>query len=164
MPSLASSPEHFGGLYTATRPSGRSRLSSRHSSRLLKSLRPIRRSLFTGAMGAARHCEGWYACGADSSDNQFLFDHCRCPSCFQPKTKQRLKTLGPVGRPLLAPLTSFQVNPDVKINSLEVKDGAVNIAWGTTPTHQSTFPLSFLQQASYDPPLLNRDQLLDRVP
>jgi hypothetical protein len=58
----------------------------------------------------------------------------------------------------------FQVNPDVKINSIEVKDGAVNIAWGTTPAHQSTFPLSFLQQASYDPPLLNRDQLLDRVP
>ncbi|GMK59333.1 hypothetical protein CspeluHIS016_0703480 [Cutaneotrichosporon spelunceum] len=84
-------------------------------------------------------------------DNQFLYDHCRCPSCFHPKTKQRLKTLGPV-------------NPDVRINSIEVKEGAVHITWGTDPAHHSSFPLNFLQQASYDPPLFNRDQLLDRVP
>lgn len=101
--------------------------------------------------------------GANRSDNQFLFDHCRCPSCFHPKTKQRLKTLGPVIRPLPTPLTS-QVNPDVKINSIEVEDGSLRISWGTTPAHQSTFPLSFLKKASYDPPLMNRDQLLDRVP
>ncbi|WVO22700.1 uncharacterized protein IAS62_004031 [Cryptococcus decagattii] len=43
-------------------------------------------------------------------DHMYLFDHCRCPQCFHPRTKQRLKTLSQVPcdiHPTAVALTGF---------------------------------------------------------
>lgn len=74
-------------------------------------------------------------------DNQHLLDHCRCQKCFHPATKQRLKTL-----------TQFPA--DVKVRQAEMTNDGLRVAWGTAETHESYFPISALERAAYDPPLL----------
>ncbi|WOO83468.1 Trimethyllysine dioxygenase [Vanrija pseudolonga] len=105
----------------------------------------------SGTSGSPQIVINWADGPASTFDTQYLYDHCRCPSCFHPKTKQRLKTLGPVAS-------------DVAVSAIEVKDGQLHVSWNTAPGHESSFPLSFLRQASYDPPLADRFGLLDQTP
>ncbi|ORY29175.1 hypothetical protein BCR39DRAFT_575262 [Naematelia encephala] len=82
-------------------------------------------------------------------DNQFLLDHCRCPKCFHPVTKQRLKSL-------------FDFTPLVEPDAVEVDTKSVRIVW--SDAHESRFPFSFLLRAAYDPPLAPReDEPDDRI-
>lgn len=94
------------------------------------------------------------------SDNQFLLDHCRCPRCFHPSTKQRLKTLSEVSSicaikeiiKAQSDIVQFPANPNIE--QLDIAGDEVTISWsGLDEAHTSIFPLSFLQKAAYDPPL-----------
>jgi len=59
-------------------------------------------------------------------------------------------------------LTSAQVPTNAAISNAAINGDALNIAWESG--HESTFPLSFLRQASYDPPMATRNSLLNQTP
>ncbi|KAI9193713.1 Trimethyllysine dioxygenase [Polychytrium aggregatum] len=68
----------------------------------------------------------------------WLRDHCRCPQCFHPITKQRLSDTG-----------EFPL--DIKPQSIEiVGDKDLRIVWPSTQ-HESVFSLEWLRQHSYWP-------------
>ncbi|KAI0951430.1 hypothetical protein AcW1_008475 [Taiwanofungus camphoratus] len=70
----------------------------------------------------------------------WLRDHCRCPQCFHPVTKQRL-------------VNTFEIPPDIKPVSVESKAEGLEVKWPSSHPHTSFYPWSWLQQNSYDPPL-----------
>ncbi|KAG8822335.1 hypothetical protein FRC18_011057, partial [Serendipita sp. 400] len=79
--------------------------------------------------------------GAWSRYHHFwLRDHCRCPECFHPVTKQRLVDTFALPRGL------FPRGVKSTIEGLEV-------IWPTSPPHISLYPWQWLQRNSYDPQL-----------
>ncbi|KAF8656798.1 hypothetical protein AX16_002350 [Volvariella volvacea WC 439] len=72
--------------------------------------------------------------------NIWLRDHCRCPECFHPITKQRL-------------LNTFDIPRDIKPIRVESKPEGLTVTWPATQSHVSVFPWSWLKQNSYDPPM-----------
>ncbi|KAL0954688.1 hypothetical protein HGRIS_003639 [Hohenbuehelia grisea] len=78
---------------------------------------------------------GWNTQTLSKFHNIWLRDHCRCPSCFHPITKQRL-------------LNTFSIPPDIKpVSARPVQDG-LEVVWDG---HTSLYPWSWLQTMSYDP-------------
>ncbi|WVQ75444.1 trimethyllysine dioxygenase [Cryptococcus sp. DSM 104548] len=78
-------------------------------------------------------------------DNTFLFDHCRCPKCCHPETKQRLKTLS-------------EIPQDISPTELRMDGQGLRVSWSTLEPHESFFPIEFLKRASYDPPIPRIEQ------
>ncbi|CAO1633555.1 unnamed protein product [Parajaminaea phylloscopi] len=76
----------------------------------------------------------------------WLRDHCRCPTCYHPKTKQRL-------------LDTFAIPRDVHPLSVEATTEGLEVIWprksaGTEPeSHASLYPWKWLRNHSYAPPL-----------
>ncbi|KIY68850.1 Trimethyllysine dioxygenase [Cylindrobasidium torrendii FP15055 ss-10] len=70
----------------------------------------------------------------------WLRDHCRCPKCFHPVTKQRL-------------LNTFEIPLDITPIHVESKPEGMLVSWPSTTGHQSLYPWTWLQENSYDPPL-----------
>ncbi|TFK72986.1 Trimethyllysine dioxygenase [Pluteus cervinus] len=68
----------------------------------------------------------------------WLRDHCRCPLCFHPTTKQRL-------------LNTFEVPRDIKPVSVESKLDGLTVTWPSSQPHTSFYPWSWLRRNSYDP-------------
>ncbi|PWN19040.1 Trimethyllysine dioxygenase [Microstroma glucosiphilum] len=97
----------------------------------------------------------------DLSHNIWLRDHCRCPSCYHPKTKQRL-------------LNTFAISPKIRPISVEATNEGLQILWPlehssdpSHPEHSSSssssesahdshaalYPWKWLRMNSYAPPL-----------
>lgn len=72
--------------------------------------------------------------------NIWLRDHCRCPECFHPITKQRL-------------MNTFDISPDVEPLRAEPKMGGLELTWQSSEPHVSFYPWTWLQNNSYDPPI-----------
>ncbi|EPS97660.1 hypothetical protein FOMPIDRAFT_1024946 [Fomitopsis schrenkii] len=70
----------------------------------------------------------------------WLRDHCRCPQCFHPVTKQRL-------------VNTFEIPSDVRPVAVESKPDGLEVTWPSVQPHTSFYPWSWLRQNSYDPPL-----------
>ncbi|EIM91028.1 Trimethyllysine dioxygenase [Stereum hirsutum FP-91666 SS1] len=72
----------------------------------------------------------------------WLRDHCRCPECFHPVTKQRL-------------VNTFEIPPDIEPVSVRSNQQGLQITWPSPPQpHASFYPWSWLKANSYDPPAL----------
>ncbi|EIW84196.1 Trimethyllysine dioxygenase [Coniophora puteana RWD-64-598 SS2] len=82
----------------------------------------------------------------------WLRDHCRCPDCFHPITKQRL-------------VNTFDIPPDIKpINVRSTAEG-LEVTWPATATetHSSFYPWFWLQENTYDPSPRNSRNTDERV-
>ncbi|KAG1750200.1 Trimethyllysine dioxygenase, partial [Suillus lakei] len=72
----------------------------------------------------------------------WLRDHCRCPDCFHPITKQRL-------------LNTFEIPADIKPIHVQGSVDGLEVVWPGTSTksHSSVYPWAWLQANTYDPAL-----------
>ncbi|KAG1740383.1 Trimethyllysine dioxygenase [Suillus occidentalis] len=72
----------------------------------------------------------------------WLRDHCRCPGCFHPITKQRL-------------LNTFEIPADIKPIHVQGSTDDLEVIWPGTSTesHSSVYPWTWLQANTYDPAL-----------
>ncbi|KIM40595.1 hypothetical protein M413DRAFT_446026 [Hebeloma cylindrosporum] len=70
----------------------------------------------------------------------WLRDHCRCPKCFHPITKQRL-------------FNTFEIPRDIAPLRVESRPTGLEVTWPSKEPHISLYPWSWLQRNSYDPPL-----------
>ncbi|KAI0067372.1 Trimethyllysine dioxygenase [Artomyces pyxidatus] len=82
----------------------------------------------------------WDAGAWSKFHHLWLRDHCRCPECFHPVTKQRL-------------VNTFDIPPDVEPVSVESQPQGLHVIWpAASQPHASLYPWSWLKQNSYDPP------------
>ncbi|KZT56972.1 Trimethyllysine dioxygenase [Calocera cornea HHB12733] len=73
------------------------------------------------------------------SHHIWLRDHCRCPECFHPVTKQRM-------------LDTFSIPRDIKPRTVEATKHNLRITWSSgESTHTSEYPWSWLKDNAYDP-------------
>ncbi|KAJ3477168.1 hypothetical protein NLI96_g10656 [Meripilus lineatus] len=68
----------------------------------------------------------------------WLRDHCRCPECFHPVTKQRL-------------VNTFEIPSDVAPAKVESKPEGLEVIWQTSTPHVSVYPWAWLRKNAYDP-------------
>ncbi|KAF8802516.1 Trimethyllysine dioxygenase [Phlegmacium glaucopus] len=88
---------------------------------------------------------GWDTRTWSRFHNIWLRDHCRCPKCFHPVTKQRL-------------FNTFDIPKDIAPILAEPQPAGLEVSWPSKELHTSFYPWSWLQRNSYDPPL-NRGQI-----
>ncbi|KAF8150743.1 hypothetical protein B0H34DRAFT_150792 [Crassisporium funariophilum] len=85
-----------------------------------------------------------------SSHNIWLRDHCRCPKCFHPVTKQRL-------------FNTFEISNDITPVLVEAKPTGLEVTWPSQESHISFYPWSWLQRNSYDPALVKNSTSDEKV-
>ncbi|KAH9943728.1 hypothetical protein B0H21DRAFT_482294 [Amylocystis lapponica] len=85
-----------------------------------------------------------------TSHHIWLRDHCRCPQCFHSITKQRL-------------VNTFEIPPDIKPVHIESKADGLEVNWPSSHPHTSFYPWSWLQEISYDPPLLHENPSPEKI-
>ncbi|KAI9001553.1 mitochondrial protein [Trametes punicea] len=83
---------------------------------------------------------GWNETTYSRYHHIWLRDHCRCPECFHPITKQRL-------------VNTFEIPVDIKPTRVESKPEGLEVQWPSSPPHVSLYPWSWLRYNSYDPPM-----------
>lgn len=82
--------------------------------------------------------------------HMWLRDHCRCPECFHPVTKQRL-------------LNTFDIPPDIKPVKVESTVEGLEVHWPSSVPHTSVYPWEWLRQHSYDPPLQKDEASSEKI-
>ncbi|KAJ3552841.1 hypothetical protein NM688_g3937 [Phlebia brevispora] len=80
----------------------------------------------------------------------WLRDHCRCPECFHPITKQRL-------------FSTFDIPPDLKPVRAESKADGLEVFWPSSVPHTSFYPWTWLREHSYDPPLRQHEISTEKI-
>ncbi|KAI0648898.1 Trimethyllysine dioxygenase [Trametes meyenii] len=83
---------------------------------------------------------GWDETTYSRYHHIWLRDHCRCPECFHPITKQRL-------------VNTFDIPADIKPKHVESKPEGLEVQWPSSQPHVSLYPWSWLRHNSYDPPM-----------
>ncbi|KAF9453445.1 Trimethyllysine dioxygenase [Macrolepiota fuliginosa MF-IS2] len=83
---------------------------------------------------------GWNTKTWSRFHNIWLRDHCRCPQCFHPITKQRL-------------LNTFDIPPDIRPLGIASTHEGLEVTWQSLEPHVSFYPWSWLQHNSYDHPI-----------
>ncbi|EMD33487.1 hypothetical protein CERSUDRAFT_118069 [Gelatoporia subvermispora B] len=73
--------------------------------------------------------------------NIWLRDHCRCPECFHPITKQRL-------------VNTFDIPADIRPAEVNSTPEGLEVKWPSSQPHTSLYPWSWLRETSYDPVLV----------
>lgn len=68
----------------------------------------------------------------------WLRDHCLCPKCYDPSSRQKTSNLG-------------DLTHDIKPFSVQWQDNQLLINWDELSEHQSIFSLSWLLDRAYDP-------------
>ena len=68
----------------------------------------------------------------------WLRDHCLCPKCYDPSSRQKISNLGDLAH-------------DIKPFSVQWQDNQLLINWDKDSSHQSIFTLSWLLDRAYDP-------------
>ncbi|KAI3660823.1 hypothetical protein MP638_001872 [Amoeboaphelidium occidentale] len=88
---------------------------------------------------------------ADNHKSSFghfwLRDHCKCPECWHPETKQRL-------------FDTFSVPMNISPRSAEVSDNMLHVTW--PDNHKSVYDLDWLKRHSYDPKLPSKSVIASR--
>ncbi|KAJ7844431.1 hypothetical protein B0H14DRAFT_3086504 [Mycena olivaceomarginata] len=98
----------------------------------------------------ARFAIGWDTRTWSRFHNIWLRDHCRCPECFHPITKQRL-------------VNTFEIPPDITPSQAEPTADGLRVSWPSSQPHVSLYPWSWLQRNSYDPALKQRETQLEKI-
>ncbi|KAK7032882.1 hypothetical protein R3P38DRAFT_2919481 [Favolaschia claudopus] len=93
---------------------------------------------------------GWDTRTWSRFHNVWLRDHCRCPQCFHPITKQRL-------------VNTFEIPSDIAPSEVESTAEGLKVSWPSSQPHTSLYPWSWLQHNSYDPALRQRETQLDKI-
>ncbi|KAJ7352474.1 Trimethyllysine dioxygenase [Mycena albidolilacea] len=93
---------------------------------------------------------GWDTRTWSRFHNIWLRDHCRCPECFHPITKQRL-------------VNTFEIPPDITPSQAEPTADGLRVSWPSSQPHVSLYPWSWLQRNSYDPALKQRETQLEKI-
>ncbi|KZV87189.1 Trimethyllysine dioxygenase [Exidia glandulosa HHB12029] len=82
---------------------------------------------------------GWHNKVWSKFHHIWLRDHCRCPECFHPVTKQRM-------------VDTFSIRADVQPTKVESTRAGLEVTWPSSPTpHISLYPWTWLRHNSYDP-------------
>ncbi|RUP52101.1 trimethyllysine dioxygenase [Jimgerdemannia flammicorona] len=81
----------------------------------------------------------WHDGQQSQYHNVWLRDHCRCPECYHQLTRQRL-------------VNTFKIPTDIRPSDLTLKKDTIEVTWAND-SHKSIYPLTWLRQHSYDPPL-----------
>ncbi|KAJ2966428.1 hypothetical protein NUW54_g13810 [Trametes sanguinea] len=97
-------------------------------------------SLPTSRIDEKKVVLGWDETKYSRYHHIWLRDHCRCPECFHPITKQRL-------------VNTFEIPPDIKPTRVQSNPEGLEVHWPSTQPHVSLYPWSWLRYNSYDPPL-----------
>lgn len=93
---------------------------------------------------------GWSTQAWSRFHNIWLRDHCRCPKCFHPSTKQRL-------------LNTFEIPEDIQPLHVEAQPEGLQILWPSSSSpHESVYPWSWLKRHSYDPPM-SKDSVTEKI-
>ncbi|KAF9000634.1 hypothetical protein BDQ17DRAFT_1359265 [Cyathus striatus] len=92
---------------------------------------------------------GWDTRNWSRFHNIWLRDHCRCPNCFHPITKQRL-------------YNTFDIPSDIAPIRAEARVDGLEVTWPSSDPHVSLYPWSWLQTNSYDPAFKLRQSFTDR--
>ncbi|KAF8907359.1 hypothetical protein CPB84DRAFT_1813601 [Gymnopilus junonius] len=82
--------------------------------------------------------------------NIWLRDHCRCPKCFHPVTKQRL-------------FNTFDIPKDLTPLHAEATPLGLEVTWPSKEPHVSLYPWSWLHHNSYDPSLKKHQSSSDDI-
>ncbi|KAH9481695.1 Trimethyllysine dioxygenase [Psilocybe cubensis] len=93
---------------------------------------------------------GWDTRTWSRFHNIWLRDHCRCPKCFHPITKQRL-------------FNTFEIPKDLTPLHVDAKPGGLQVTWPSKEPHVSVYPWSWLQLNSYDPPLNRKQESNEKI-
>ncbi|TFK49526.1 Trimethyllysine dioxygenase [Heliocybe sulcata] len=80
----------------------------------------------------------------------WLRDHCRCPSCFHPITKQRL-------------VNTFEIALDIEPLQVASTDEGLSVTWPGKEPHISIYPWSWLQLNSYYFPIPHEQSSHEKV-
>lgn len=75
----------------------------------------------------------------------WLRDHCRCPSCYHPQTRQRL-------------VDTFAIPVDIKPRSVQANEDGLTVVWDNDE-HKSVYEWAWLKNHSYNPPLKGKVEL-----
>ncbi|PFH53122.1 hypothetical protein AMATHDRAFT_1547 [Amanita thiersii Skay4041] len=93
---------------------------------------------------------GWDAQTWSRFHNMWLRDHCRCPHCFHPVTKQRL-------------VNTFEIPTNIAPTRVAAMPDGLEVSWPGIQPHVSLYPWSWLQTNSYDPPMVNKDIKTEKI-
>ncbi|KAF5359286.1 hypothetical protein D9756_003329 [Leucocoprinus leucothites] len=93
---------------------------------------------------------GWDTKTWSRFHNIWLRDHCRCPKCFHPITKQRL-------------LNTFEIPSDIQPLGIQRKADGLELTWQSSEPHVSFYPWSWLQSNSYDPAINHAQTIIEKV-
>ncbi|TRM64864.1 hypothetical protein BD626DRAFT_399658 [Schizophyllum amplum] len=93
---------------------------------------------------------GWDTRTWSRFHNIWLRDHCRCPKCFHPVTKQRL-------------VNTFEIPADISPMKVEAKFEGLEVHWPETERHISLYPWNWLQQTSYDPKIAPKTERKEKI-
>ncbi|CAO3664406.1 unnamed protein product [Umbelopsis ramanniana] len=80
----------------------------------------------------------------------WLRDHCRCPNCYHPQTRQRL-------------VDTFAIPVDIKPRSVQTNERGLHIVWDNDE-HESVYEWAWLKNHSYNPPLQGKAELTSPKP
>jgi len=82
--------------------------------------------------------------------NVWLRDHCRCPKCYHPETRQRL-------------VNTFAIPVDIQPRSIQVNENGLTVIWDNDE-HKSVYDWAWLKNHSYNPPLQDKVDLSPQKP
>ncbi|KZP27449.1 Trimethyllysine dioxygenase [Athelia psychrophila] len=102
------------------------------------------------SMGDRKVAIGWDTRTWSRFHHIWLRDHCRCPKCFHPITKQRL-------------VNTFEISPAIKPIHVQSKADGLQVTWPDVEPHVSLYPWSWLQTNSYDPLVKRHDSSKEPV-
>ncbi|KAG6910252.1 hypothetical protein DXG01_012063 [Tephrocybe rancida] len=102
------------------------------------------------SLGDGKVAIGWDTRTWSRFHNIWLRDHCRCPECFHPVTKQRL-------------LDTFSIPHDITPVRVDPKIEGLEVSWPSTDSHISLYPWSWLQRNSYDPIIHKPDPANEKI-
>ncbi|KAL1733750.1 hypothetical protein EV714DRAFT_203618 [Schizophyllum commune] len=93
---------------------------------------------------------GWDTRTWSRFHNIWLRDHCRCPKCFHPVTKQRL-------------VNTFEIPTDISPMKVEAKFEGLEVHWPESERHISLYPWTWLQKVSYDPKIAPQAERKEKI-
>ncbi|KAH8552225.1 trimethyllysine dioxygenase [Umbelopsis sp. PMI_123] len=92
----------------------------------------------------------WDANTGSLYQNVWLRDHCRCPKCYHPQTRQRL-------------VNTFAIPVDIKPRSVQSDESGLTVVWDNDE-HKSVYEWTWLKNHSYNPPLEGKGDLTSPKP
>nr|GAT60986.1 predicted protein [Mycena chlorophos] len=108
------------------------------SAAAVKSPPPTTPDLPTLSMSGEKIAIGWDTRTWSRFHAWWLADHCRCPQCFHPVTKQRL-------------VNTFEIPLGITPSKVDPTPEGLLVSWPSAKPHESLYPWSWLRRVSYDP-------------